>query len=224
MKNALSYRRELYRLWFEYLKVAYASRDPEVQKALKASAGFYLPWDNVPNAKFDLWWKTHGYLFEERHTVRSLSHGEMPSDPNALVIQVPLNQSPTELTKHVRAIIQEKSAERKRLNRKSKRRPSSIYRPTEGVEPKLLALREMLTVYRDVYLKNPKLRGEKLLDAVHAFYEGRKNRRWAKVPIPLIKGGGYVGIVRPLRNLRRYIQKAEAVTNNVAAGEFPGRY
>jgi hypothetical protein len=219
----LSYRRELYRLWFEYLKVAYASRDPEVQKALKASASFYLPWDNVPNTKFNSWWKTHGYLFEERHTVCSLGHGELPSDPNALVIEVPLNQSPTELTKHVRTIIQEKFAERERLNRKSKKRPSSIYRPTEGVEPKLLALREMLTVYRDVHLKNPNLRGEKLLDAVHAFYEGRKNKRWRKVPIPLLKGG-YVGVVRPLRNLRRYIQKAKAVTENVAGGEFPGRY
>lgn len=223
MKAALSYRRELYRLWFEYLKVAYASRDPEVQKALKASASFYLPWDNVTDAKFDSWWKTHEYLFEERHTVRSLSHGELPSDPNALVIQVPLNQSPTELTKQVRTIIHEKFAEKERLNRKSKKQPSSIYRPTAGVEPKFLALREMLTVYRDVYLKNPKMRGEQLLDAVHKFYEGRKSKRWAKVPIPLMKGG-YVGIVRPLRNLRRYIQKAEAVTRNVAAGEFPGRY
>src|SRR5664279_1469966 len=88
--------------------------------------------------------------------------------------------------------------------------PSSSYRPTEGAEPKLLAVREMLTVYRDVHRKNPTLRGEKLLDAVHAYYKGRKNKRWAKVPLALMTGG-YEGIARPLRNLRRYIQKAEKV-------------
>jgi hypothetical protein len=223
MNRALPYRREVYRLWFEYLKVARGSHDSAVQKSLKSSADFYPPWDDVSNIKFDPWWKTHGYLFEERHTVRGLRLGEFPSDPNSLVIEVPLTQSPTELTRHVKVIIQERFAELERSKAKSKKQPSSIYRPTEGAEPKLLALREMLTVYRDVYLKDPRLRGEKLLDAVHSFYLGRKNKRWAKVPTPLLTGG-YEGNVRPLRNLRRYIQKAETVINNVARGEFPGKY
>jgi hypothetical protein len=30
--------------------------------------------------------------------------------------------------------------------------------------------------------------------------------------------------VRAMRNLRRYIQKAEKVVLNVARGEFPGKY
>ena len=223
MNRALPYRREVYRLWFEYLKVARGSNDPSVQRSLKSCADFYLPWDDVANFKFDPWWKTHGYLFEERHTVRSLGPGKSPSDPNSLVIEVPLNQSPTELTKRVKAIIQERFAELERSKAKSKKHPSSIYRPTEGAEPKLLALREMLTVYRDVYLKDPRLRGEKLLEAVHSFYLGRRNKRWAKVPTPLMTGG-IEGIARPLRNLRRYIQKAETVVKNVASAEFPGRY
>ena len=32
------------------------------------------------------------------------------------------------------------------------------------------------------------------------------------------------GKIRPMRNLRRYIQKAENVMLNVARGEFPGIY
>lgn len=81
----------------------------------------------------------------------------------------------------------------------------------------------MLTVYRDVYLSNPKLRGEALLDATHAFYLGRKNKRWARVPIAL-QHAGMDDKVRAMRNLRRYLQKAEKVLVNVATGQFPGEY
>jgi hypothetical protein len=223
MKSALPYRREVYRLWFEYLKLARASSDPLVKAALKTSAAFYAPWGDVTKFKFDAWWKTHGHLFEEKYSVRRVPHGNAPSDPNALLIEVPLTQSPTALTKRVRVIIQEAFAEQGRARKKAKKRPSSSYRPTEGAEPKLVAVREMLMVYRNVYRKNPKLRGMKLLDAVHAYYKGRKDKRWAKVPFALMTGG-YEGDARPLRNLRRYIQNAEKVMLNVARGEFPGGY
>ena len=58
--------------------------------------------------------------------------------------------------------------------RKSKKAPISTYRLTEGAEPKLLAVREMLTVYRDVYLKHKELRGSELLEKGHAQYLGRR--------------------------------------------------
>ena len=41
MKNALPYRREAYRLWFEYLRVARNSSLTRVREALKQSAPFY---------------------------------------------------------------------------------------------------------------------------------------------------------------------------------------
>jgi hypothetical protein len=81
----------------------------------------------------------------------------------------------------------------------------------------------MLSVYRDVHLKSPKLRGEKLLDATHRYYLGRKNKRWAKVPMALMYDTDGDKI-RAMRNLRRYIQKAETVVHNVARGQFPGEY
>src|SRR5271155_753747 len=101
MEHAMKipYDREVYRLWFEYLKVAHRSRDPLVQKSLKSCADFYLPWDDVENVWFAPWWGKHRHLFAERHTVRGLRPGELPTDPNALIIEVPLNRSPTELTK-----------------------------------------------------------------------------------------------------------------------------
>jgi hypothetical protein len=81
----------------------------------------------------------------------------------------------------------------------------------------------MLSVYRDVYLKSPKLRGEKLLDAAHHYYLGRRNKRWAKVPMALMYDTDG-DKVRAMRNLRRYIQKAEKVVLNVTRGQFPGEY
>ena len=144
-------------------------------------------------------------------------------DPDALLIEVLLTESPTILTKKVKAIIQAAFDARERTERKGKKKPAAYYRLTEGSEPKLDAVREMLSVYRDVYLKNPKLKGEKLLDATHRYYLGRKNKRWAKVPIALMFDSDG-DKVRAMRNLRRYIQKAELVVLNVARGQFPGPY
>ena len=80
MKNALPYRREAYRLWFEYLRVARNSTLTRVREALKRSAPFYAPWGDISNVKFDQWWKEKGTLFEEKYVVRRLSAGELPSN------------------------------------------------------------------------------------------------------------------------------------------------
>ena len=42
MKSKLPVRKEAYRLWFEYLRIARRSKDQKVTKALAKSAG-YLP-------------------------------------------------------------------------------------------------------------------------------------------------------------------------------------
>jgi hypothetical protein len=220
----LPYRREACRLWFEYLRVARRSLDRNVQEALKRSASFYAPWGDVLAVKFDRWWKQKGQIFEDKYSIRQLAPGERPADSEALIIEIPLRQSPTMLTKAVGEIIREASATQDRQFRKSKKRPTSQYRLTEGAEPKLRAVREMLTVYRDVYAKDERLRGAQLLEKVHAFYLGRKNRRWAKIPGPLLYDKKYGDNAVALRNLRRYISKAKRVVLNVANGEFPGRY
>jgi hypothetical protein len=82
----------------------------------------------------------------------------------------------------------------------------------------------MLTVYRDVYLKDTNLSGQPLLVAVDARYQKRKRKRFTKVPIALALPTTDSDIGTPMRNLRRYITKAETIVLNVANGEFPGRY
>ena len=84
----------------------------------------------------------------------------------------------------------------------------------------------MLTVYREVYLKNPKLRGKALLIAVEKHYLARRNKRWAKIPdaLRLDPDANEKEIYGVLRNLRRDITKAEQVMLTVANGQFPGKY
>jgi hypothetical protein len=224
-KTKLTARRENYRLWFEYLRLAKKSADKKVIEAPKRSAAFYEPWGDVESEKFDAWWKRAGHLFEERYIVRKLALNEQPSDPHSLVVEIPLNQSPTKLTHIVKAIIEEAWAEQNReRKRKSKTIASASYHLTIGAEPKLRAIREMLTVYRQVYLKNPHLHGRELLEAIDTYYKTRKQKQFAKVPMALALPGTNSGIDTPMRNLRRYITKAERIVLNVAHGEFPGMY
>lgn len=225
--SRLIVKREAYRLWFEYLKVAHRSDDKRIKAALHNSIAFYSLWEVGADTAFDPWWKSHGHLFEEKYQVRELKVGEERSDPDALVIEIPLTESPTILLKRVKGILLSAYEAQQRLSKKSKKKPSSTYRLTEDAEPKLAAVREMLTVYRDVHLANPTLKGERLLEAVHRHYVGRKNKRWAKIPTALLYTSGKgreEDLARALRNLRRYIQKAEKIVLNAANGQFPGEY
>jgi hypothetical protein len=209
-QSKLTARRENYRLWFEYLRLAMKSTDRKVIEALKRSAHFYEPWGDIESEKFDAWWKRAGHLFEERYVVRKLGPNEQPSDPKSLVVEVPLNQSPTKLARLVKPIIEEAWAEQnKESKRKNKTVASASCHLTVGAEPKLRTIREMLTVYGNVYLKNSHLQGRELLEAIDTYYKKRKQKRFAKVPMALSLPGTNTDIDTPMRNLRRYITKAE---------------
>lgn len=223
----LAARREAYRLWFEFLRLARLSGDARVKAALAKSREFYEPWGDVTSVKFNDWWTSHGHLFEERLSVRRLAHGEQPSDPTSLLIEVPLTMAPTKLVQAVKVIIEQASAEKTRqvVRRKNKTSATASFRLTEGAEPKLVAIREMLTVYRDIYLTNPKRRGQDLLQAVHQHYASRRQKKWQKIPLPLMADmDDIMRVITAQRNLRRYITNAEQVLLNVAGGSFPGEY
>jgi hypothetical protein len=223
MTTRLPYRKEAYRLWFEYLRLARASKDQRVAKALIRSARYYEPWGDTENSGFDRWWGQKQDLFEEQFSVRRLSRGQKPADPTALIIEVPLTQPKAKLFAQIRDIVG--SAFPTQTPRKGHFRPVAQYRLTFGAEPRLSALREMLNVYR-VYLANKDpsgkdLRGLKLLEKVHAYYRGRKRKQ--KIPAHLDFSRLGDSIVAQ-RNIRRYIAKAKRIVLNVAKGEFPGQY
>src|SRR5664279_4766695 len=158
MKRISKARRAMrpFAVWFAYLRLARQSTDPKVKAALIASQAFYAPWAMDKADRFDPWWIDHRHLFAEKFVVRELKAGEAPLDPNALLIEVPLTQSPTMLTKRVKRIIQVAFEARERTKRKGKKNPTAYYRLSDGAEPKFHAVVMMLLVYRHVALKHPK--------------------------------------------------------------------
>jgi hypothetical protein len=221
--TSLAYRREHYRLWFEYWKLARASSDKDVRKALEQSRAFYAVWGTDTTIKFETWWKTHAALFEDKHQIKVLQPGEERSDPDALVLEIPLTRSATAIIQQIRPLLEEAVAAHAKSARKGKRQPTASYCLTAGAEPKLIAIRESLMIYREVCLKNPGLKGHKLLNAVHAYYLSRKVAKKAKVPLPL-QYTNDMDRIRAMRNLNRYVHRAQRIMLNVAKGDFPGRY
>jgi len=226
-RATLARRKEAYRLWFEFLKLARSTKTCPITEALSASRQLYAPWDMEFADRFDPWWRGHQHLFNEKHSVRVLLPGALPADPNALVVEIPLTKSPTDLTKEVSALIVKAHAALERRSRKTKKLATARYKLTDGSEPKLAHVRTMLNVYRNVYLKmrhadGTALKGQKLLDAIRSYRDTSKNKDrnldWVD------RERNEVDDNRQLRNARRYIQKTEKIILNVARGEFPGKY
>ena len=214
-------------MWFEFFQVALHSQDKAVKAALLSSREYYRHWEIGPSTKFDSWWKDRRAMFEEQFKVRELKRGEEPLDPDALVVEIPLTESPTKLVYRVRALINTAYEVKKKNVRKSKKTATSVYKLSNGAEPKFGAIRDMLLVYRDVHLKQPTLKGEALLIAVRNYYEGLRGKSVRPVPIALQYRGGRGhedSFARASRSLRRYLQKAEKIVFNVANGQFPGEY
>lgn len=220
--------REAYRLWFEFLKIARASADKEVCDALKESRDYYAAWDMDHADRFEPWWKAHTHLFRERYFIRELSPGEMPKDPKALVLEIPLIHSPTVTSEEVAKIVAEAYKKIERKNTKTKKTASAHYKLTEGSEPRTDKLRILLNIYREVYQKtfdakgNP-LKGKRLIDEVRKYKntaseKNRKNLGW------LDQASTEADDSRAQRNLRRDIGKVRKIILNVARGEFPGKY
>ena len=220
-KNEYLVKKEAIRQWFEFYKIALISQDPKVRKGLESSAAFYEPWGDVLSVKFNDWWDAKAYLFKEMSQVRLLVNGAETVSENSVLIEVPLTESTTKLLKKIKVILDKEFEKRQFASKKSKVRPTHDYALSDSSEPKLAVVREKLTVYRDVYLKNSHLKGQKLLDVTRNFYSSRPRKK--DIPFALL-GKGADGDIRAMRNLRRYIQDAKKILLNVANGTFPGKY
>jgi hypothetical protein len=97
---------------------------------------------------------------------------------------------------------------------------------TDRSEPKLVILKDVLSVYRDVYLNDPALKGKSLLKKTYEYYQGRKRKDHRQIPKSINDFGSTNEneIKRVTRNIRRWIQWGNQIVLNVSRGEFPGKY
>lgn len=219
-KASLLLRKETYRLWFEFYKLALQSREYEVINALKASQEFYAPWGNVLNSKFDDWWESHQNLFKE-HQVKTLESLEDRQSSESLILEIPLNQAISKLLGEIKKIIEDRQKTKPNY-RKRKTTFTSSYQLTAGSEPKLDTVRNILIVYRDVYLANNKPSAMKTLELAVEFYKRRKRNN--KIPYSLMFGDRHGQLDNARRNVGRWLNWAKKIVLNTAKGEFPGKY
>ncbi|ULO25092.1 hypothetical protein [Methylocystis sp. SB2] len=215
---------EAYLLWYEFLWLARFSEDPKILAVLKKREKFYEPWGDEYFFPEE-WWESHSELFEEIHVVRRLDPDQDKSRaPNAIIVEIPLTQSPTKLSRDVKEIISAAWAERASTRTKQKKNSTARYRMTAGSEVKRGKLADILNVYIST-LDKGKLRGERLLKVIHASFETRAARKVAKIPSTLLYNPDDIADTeRALKAAKRYIKKAEKIMLNVANGEFPGDY
>ena len=220
----LPLKKEFYRIWFEFYKISLQSTNPTILKNLKQSNGFYSSWGDVERTSFNDWWDSHKHLFEEQ-SVSILDSQSSRIYLDSLILEVPINQSTTVLLKKIRQLIDEQQKIRNRQKKKY-RVIKSQFQMSDRSEPKLMILKDVLNVYRDVYLKDPSLRGKTLLKKVYGYYSGRKRKDHQQLPKTIDDFGSSNenDIKRVTRNLRRWIQWGDTITVNVSRGEFPGKY
>jgi hypothetical protein len=215
-------RKEFYRLWFEFYKMSLHSSDPKIHRRLDSSLKIYYQWGDVKNSHFDDWWKKHEDLFEEE-SIRVLTKEDSIEFDNHIVLQIPVNQSVSDLLKNVRTVLN-REHKLKNTRKKNKSISTSKFSLTEGSEPKLSVLKDVLYVYRDVYLKYPKLKGKNFREKVYEFYGTNFKKRILIPPTIYLGSTTKQESQRVNRNLRRWIDWGKKIQLNVLHGEFPGMY
>lgn len=215
-------KKETIRIWYEFYKIAKNSNDLKIVTAIQNASVYYASWGTVKNVKFDDWWKVHAYLFKEQ-AVRQVNKDSDIDFSNNLVLEIPLNESIRELSIKIQKIVS--TVHKKKPNSpKSRKIVTGKYRVSDDSEPKLLILKDVLNVYRDVYLKNSSLQGMKLLDKVYEYYKSRPRNKRIPNALNHFDSKKLSEKQRVTRNLRRWMQWAKQIELNVTKGKFPGKY
>jgi hypothetical protein len=217
-KTPLTADKELFRLWYEFYRLALTSTDRDATKAVKKSKSFYKDWQVDPSEPFDPWWAKHRHLFEQRDFVRVLEDGDKRSE-GSVVLEIPTSKGRTEVLAEIRSLLPSL------LPAKPKKSFSgSKYLPSEIQGVKRDALRMMLDLERRIF-RNDKLKGGELRERVLKFFsEERFKRKKNRVPATFLINDYADTVENVDRNIRRYRQKVRQLILNVAQGKFPGNY
>ena len=186
-------------------------------KNLERTKDFYSSWGDVRGVKFDDWWDKHQNLFTEP-VVKILDDLKNRQTENSLIVEIPLNQSTSKIVESLKKLIE---SEQKPNYRKKKVRFTKSYQPTKGSEPKLEKIRNILNIYRDVYLPNKKPSIPKTIELTIQYYDKKKRM---VLPDSLKLTNHLSNQKNVERNLGRWMKWGETIMLNVSNGEFPGKY
>lgn len=220
-------RRQHIRLWFEFYKLCLD--DPDLQENLKSTHPFYEPWGECRGVRFDDWWKDHGYLFggtnvEVVNRVRN--------QPNLIHLSIPLNLAVSKTLPEIKALIQAEQVARldelgmDPKNEKSLASGFGTYELTKG-ELRGKTLNEALLVYTMWRECDKPAINSAFCQFVVDSLKSRPRSKWVphilQKPAATDRKGAPRFADDQLRQIRRYIKRAENVCTAVSKGKFPGR-
>jgi hypothetical protein len=220
--------KQLYRLWFEFLKMAH--KEDDLTNDLKASSPFYANWGDVRNQLFDPWWKDHKQLFGQTY-VKEVER--ITSADNVLHIAIPLNQPASRSIVDVKALIEEKQGARlieQKIDPASVKSLSAAfgqYSFTQGVEIRGKVLYEIQLMYGIWQeLGKPAVNTAFITEVVNRL-KSRPRSKWTPYLLqidPMTDKKGYLRYDEgQIRQVRRYLKKGYEVCRVVSNGEFPGK-
>jgi hypothetical protein len=222
-------QRQLYRLWFEFLKLA--KMEPDLQADLRSSTNFYAPWGDYDKQPFDEWWKEHQHLFGQ--TQVCVVDRVVRAD-NVLHVAIPLNQPSSRSIEEVKNLIEDKQREQlvslgiDPTVVKSLSAAFGQYSFTQGVEIRgrvLYDIQIMYGIWQE--LGKPAVNSDYVAEVVRRL-RSRPRSKWTPYLLQIDPMSDKKGNLRydegQLRQVRRYLNKGYAVCKSVAQGEFPGRF
>jgi hypothetical protein len=209
--------KELFRIWFEFYKLALVSKEKDVLYALKKSRDFYKDWGCDAEIHFDDWWKSHSHLFADADCVRLMRANEV-QDSEHLYVSVPTTRSITVAVDEFRELLT------KQFNVRSKRThvPKHKYAPTEVQGFKRETARLHFELLKNVF-NDESLRGKALYERVQKFLGSERYKKKVNL-LPSQFAALTAGDEDAKRNVRRYKVRCKKILLNVAAGQFPGKY
>jgi len=211
---------QIYRLWFEFYKLALQSKDKAVISALKKSKSFYASWGTDTEIHFDDWWKEKHHLFYETHKIKFIEENEPITDASHLVISFPKDTPIEVLMKEFHERVAPKLEKRKNRLKITEHR----FAPTEVQGVKKESARLYFELYKKVF-SNEKLKGVDQYKAVQEHFLNRFKKKPNEIPECF---SDYDDTQErkesSMRNVRRYKKKCLQIILNVANGEFPGKY
>lgn len=202
---------QLIRLWFEFYKLSL--QDQDLKDNLKKSKKYYKPWGDITNIKFDPWFVSHGHLF----TIKVEEITQIPRNDTSLNISIPLSQSVTQSLKEIKQLLTKKKSSNRIIS----------YEFTKGVKINGKNLYEILIVYTIwIGLNKPPINSNFLIHITKVL-KNRPRSHWVPYVIQIqpkkIHNGSLEYTDEQIRQVRRYIKKAQLICQSVSCGSFPGR-
>lgn len=216
--------------WFNFLRMAHESKDPDVIANLDMHKKVYEAWGNYRDVSFTKWWKEHSNLFRSVSVMRELNSSDV-ADNSALFLAIPFTYAPTTVAKMVQDMYKRQQDQRRPIKGKVKK----VYGGEFALTTDDFQASQFHYYYRfakDVYLPlnadggQPKTKDYVKL-AEQVFSKQKLVTSWEEKALARRKVP-FTDVSAPYANksrmARNYVIVIQNILRNVAEGQFPGEY